>query len=345
MKSKIKFWIFPFVLVILLSLFVLSAAATEDVCTDFDDAYECICSNPSWSGFKVYEQGDDYTAYIDVCNNCFTEYIYKVWDSHEYEERIVNGKRYNVCQNCLTGYLIEDDGNGDAGNGEDSGGNGGSSGEDSGGNGGSSGEDSGGNGGSSGGGSEGDGGSSGDDSCIHDFKTTVVPPNCEERGYTWYECQLCDYAFQGDFKDVTDHSYEHVMTVQPTCTKSGYAYYTCKYCGVPPSAEVGYTPPLGHSWAAVSSEIGEDNMITIKSECTRCHVTKEEVHETAAGQAQNWLLTAIRGATQGFIDMYQVLANGVEVGGVTAGEVITGTLILVCFVIFAIALVHLKKMR
>ena len=321
MKSKIKFWIFPFVLVILLSLFALPAAAAEDVCTDFDDAYECICSNPSWSGFQVYEQGDDYTSYIDVCNNCFTEYIYKVWDSHVYEERTVNGKRYNVCQNCLTGYLIEDDGNGDAGNGEDSGGNGGSSGEDSGG-----------NGGSSGGGSEGDGGSSGDDSCIHDFKTTVVPPNCEERGYTWYECQLCDYAFQGDFKDVTDHSYEHVMTVQPTCTKSGYAYYTCKYCGVPPSAEVGYTPPLGHSWAAVSSEIGEDNMITIKSECTRCHVTKEEVHETAAGQAQNWLLTAIRGTSAGLIDSYETLANGIEVGGITLGEVITAALIVVAIV-------------
>lgn len=165
--------------------------------------------------------------------------------------------------------------------------------------------------------------------CVHSFKTTVIKPNCEERGYTWYDCQLCGYAYQGDWKDKTDHSYQYVRTVDPTCTKSGYVYYTCEWCGVPPSAEVGYTPPLGHTWATVSSEQTEEGMIAVNSECVNCHETKTEHFPTAAAQAQNWLTTAIGGVTGGLIDAYSTLANGIEVGGVTLGEVVTAALIVV----------------
>lgn len=174
--------------------------------------------------------------------------------------------------------------------------------------------------------------------CIHTYKASVIPPTCEERGYTWYECTKCDYAVQGDFKDPVPHEYEMYGQRDPTCTTSGMVYYTCKYCGVPPSADYGYLEPLGHNWSIYKSTIGDDKMITIVSHCDRCGNTKEEIMETVAGQAQNWLLTSIRGAAQGFIDIYETLANGIEVGGVTAGEVITGTLILI-FIILMLAVI------
>ena len=177
----------------------------------------------------------------------------------------------------------------------------------------------------------------------HVYKTTVVPPNCEERGYTWYECTYCGDAYQGDWTEITDHSYIFSHETKPTCTRSGYKYYVCEHCGLSASGDAGYIEPLGHDWSVVSSVVGENQIVIVTSECSRCGSLKMDETITAAAQAQNWLLTAIRGTTEALVDMYEILANGIEVGGVTAGEVITGTLILLCFVIFGTVLVSLRK--
>lgn len=182
-----------------------------------------------------------------------------------------------------------------------------------------------------------------DSDCVHTFTTFVIDPTCEGRGSTWYECSKCGFAFETDFVDKIPHQYQVVGRKEPTCTVSGYLISECETCGKAAPSDDTFLPPLGHSWKTVSSILGDDDMITTKSECERCHVTKTETFPTAAGQAQNWLLTVIRGLFSGFIDMYETVANGIEVGGVTAGEVITGSLIISCFLL--LLLLILKVLR
>lgn len=206
---------------------------------------------------------------------------------HNYFRTIIDGKEYDVCQNCADRVLIGDYVLGD--------------------------------------------GNEEDPDCVHTFTTFVIDPTCEGRGSTWYECSKCGFAFETDFVDKIPHQYQVVGRKEPTCTVSGYLISECETCGKAAPSDDTFLPPLGHSWKTVSSVLGDDDMITTKSECTRCHVTKTETFPTAAGQAQNWLLTVIRGLFSGFIDMYETVANGIEIGGVTAGEVITGSLIIACF--------------
>lgn len=183
-------------------------------------------------------------------------------------------------------------------------------------------------------------GNEGDPTCAHEFITMVVPPTCQTQGYTWYECTKCEHSYRGDIKEPVSHQYELQGRIEPTCTNSGMIINTCKLCGDSISADEAYIPPLGHDYRTVSSLLDDDVIIT-KSECTRCHVTKTETFPTAAGQAQNWLLTVIRGLFSGFIDMYETVANGIEIGGVTAGEVITGSLIISCFLLLLFLLLKI----
>ena len=175
-------------------------------------------------------------------------------------------------------------------------------------------------------------GNEGDPTCAHEFITMVVPPTCGTQGYTWYECTKCEHSYQGDIKDPVSHQYELLGRIEPTCTNSGMIINTCKLCGDSISADEAYIPPLGHDYKTVSSLLDDDVIIT-KSECKRCHVTKTETFPTEAGQAQNWLMTCTKGLFAGFADMYDILANGIEIGGVTLGMVVTAVLIVIVILI------------
>ena len=60
---------------------------------------------------------------------------------------------------------------------------------------------------------------------------------------------------------------------------------------------------------------------------------------TTQAQAQNWLMTCIKGLFSGFAEMYDILANDVEIGGVTLGMVVTAVLIIiVLLLLIALAL-------
>lgn len=63
----------------------------------------------------------------------------------------------------------------------------------------------------------------------HDYKSKVVNPTCDSKGYTEYTCS-CGDSYKSDYKDAKGHDYKS-KTVAPTCEGKGYTQYTCNACG------------------------------------------------------------------------------------------------------------------
>ena len=63
----------------------------------------------------------------------------------------------------------------------------------------------------------------------HDYKSKVVNPTCDSKGYTEYTC-TCGDSYKSDYKDAKGHDYKS-KTVAPTCESKGYTKYTCNACG------------------------------------------------------------------------------------------------------------------
>lgn len=80
----------------------------------------------------------------------------------------------------------------------------------------------------------------------HNYKTSVVNPNCTAMGYTTYTCD-CGDTYNGDFTDIIDHNYKTKVT-EPTCTSMGYTTYTCSDCSHTYTAD--YTDKLAHNYTA-----------------------------------------------------------------------------------------------
>ena len=68
----------------------------------------------------------------------------------------------------------------------------------------------------------------------HSFAAAeVVPPTCEERGYTVYRCTVpeCTSEYKDDYTPSTGHNLDPHEKVNATCTADGVeAYYRCKVC-------------------------------------------------------------------------------------------------------------------
>lgn len=105
---------------------------------------------------------------------------------------------------------------------------------------------------------------------------SILPPTCEEGGYTLHVCDECPYTWTTDPTDPTDHAWgewvkdgkgghtrvclndeSHTQTgtcaddatavvTAPTCTEQGYTTYTCNLCGYVWVAD--YTAPTGHHY-------------------------------------------------------------------------------------------------
>lgn len=171
------------------------------------------------------------------------------------------------------------------------------------------------------------------DVCVHTYTETVYPPTCDSFGYTLFFCTKCSESYHDQYTNQLEHIWKLGSVTAATCDKNGYKEKTCLLCG---EFDTEILDAFGHKWEVKSSVIASDNTANVVSRCTVCNETKTENIPTIAAQAQNWLLTSIRGFSQALIDMYETVANGVEVGGVTAGEVIAGSVILAA-VLFLIA--------
>lgn len=96
---------------------------------------------------------------------------------------------------------------------------------------------------------------------------TVVPPNCEDDGYTIYKCtdDGCDASYTIDPTDALGHDIESVITIAPTLTKEGEKVSTCKRdgCGYSKTEAVPKATMADNSFV-----IGIDNIISFEEVLT-----------------------------------------------------------------------------
>lgn len=90
----------------------------------------------------------------------------------------------------------------------------------------------------------------------HDYKETIVQPECDADGYTLHICERCGDEYKDNFTQKLPHNYEPTV-VPSTCTERGYTKYTCTACGHNYIDEQSYTPEKGHSYK-VAEEVLPD---------------------------------------------------------------------------------------
>lgn len=104
---------------------------------------------------------------------------------------------------------------------------------------------------------------------IHEYKTVVIAPTCDEQGYTIYSCTLCSYEKNDDYVDAVGCTVENWnVTTQPTCYTYGSRNGICSVCG---KAITERMETLKHVW----SELKVDFEPTCKDgqksrECLLC---------------------------------------------------------------------------
>lgn len=166
------------------------------------------------------------------------------------------------------------------------------------------------------------------DECTHDYGSAITPPTCHSKGFTTFTCKKCGDAYVDNYTDEIPHKFMFQEEVKAQCGIAGHKYYICGNAGC---SEDKYEPipALEHDWTLIGTEFFEDNTGIATYKCSKCKETKTETIYTQSSQAENWLLTAIRGFADAFIDIYQTVANGFQIGGITLGQVISGALIVV----------------
>ena len=78
----------------------------------------------------------------------------------------------------------------------------------------------------------------------HHYTAVVIPPNCEDKGYTIYTCAVCGDSYTDAETPATGHVYD-TEVVPPTCVDNGYTAYICRVCGDRFTIN---TPAVGHSY-------------------------------------------------------------------------------------------------
>ena len=82
----------------------------------------------------------------------------------------------------------------------------------------------------------------------HDFRRSVVEPDCTHGGFATYDCADCDKLYITDFVQPTGHAYEVVATIPPACETEGYTEKKCSVCG--DVIRVDVLPATGHPESA-----------------------------------------------------------------------------------------------
>ena len=108
---------------------------------------------------------------------------------------------------------------------------------------------------------------------MHQFTKTVIPPTCQENGYTLYSC-ACGYTRKDHFVPIGGHSFQAVETTPATCTEEGSIRSVCSVCGEETTQTV---PALGHEygeWVDQVSPTCEEAGKRVR-QCRRCPATEE----------------------------------------------------------------------
>ena len=111
----------------------------------------------------------------------------------------------------------------------------------------------------------------GGDHCKHSFiEVEVVEPTCTTDGYTRFACELCGYAYTGNYVSQYGHTVgEWIIDYEPTCTTSGRKHSECAVCGQ--QLENIYISSLGHNYVTeVTREVTCTTPGILTHTCERC---------------------------------------------------------------------------
>lgn len=65
----------------------------------------------------------------------------------------------------------------------------------------------------------------------HEYKETIIPATCKEKGYTKHVCKNCSETFIDNYTDVLSHTLgEWEQSIAPDCTNSGEEVRKCTMC-------------------------------------------------------------------------------------------------------------------
>lgn len=79
----------------------------------------------------------------------------------------------------------------------------------------------------------------------HTLTATVHEPTCEEEGYTHFSCP-CGYEYDGDLVPPKRHQLTE-RQILPTCLEGGYTQVHCRSCSLTYQKDL--VPPLGHRFS------------------------------------------------------------------------------------------------
>ncbi len=109
---------------------------------------------------------------------------------------------------------------------------------------------------------------------VHAFTRTVVPPTCQQSGYSLYRC-ACGYEYRSEYTPQGAHAYVLTEQTAPTCTEGSTSQFRCTVCGATASRT---DAPLGHAWSEWNTLIfptcidGGRQM----RRCARCGLSEEQ---------------------------------------------------------------------
>ncbi len=66
---------------------------------------------------------------------------------------------------------------------------------------------------------------------IEDAIVSVDSPTCDEVGYTYHKCAVCEYVFDKEEIDALGHTESYVLEKTPTCKETGLMKIICTVCG------------------------------------------------------------------------------------------------------------------
>ena len=64
----------------------------------------------------------------------------------------------------------------------------------------------------------------------HQYVSDIKAPTCTEKGYTTYECSICNNSYTEDETAATGHDFEETITIAAKCEEKGELTKICKVC-------------------------------------------------------------------------------------------------------------------
>ncbi len=140
----------------------------------------------------------------------------------------------------------------------------------------------------------------------HQYKETVVPPNCLDGGWTEHVCEICNDSYTDNDTDAdpTKHNWQKLDEVEATCEEDGTIYFECEICF---DSREDISPMLGHEYEAVEviAPTATEQGYTVYN-CVRyddCGESKHDNFTMPTGEAPEASFDAVDKDTAGAVNL------------------------------------------